>query len=115
MKESIQWDDSRDDIIDIIVIMEDNEKPRIPLRCPICNTDSAHIYMHRWENERGTIWAWCSNCKSCTHASRLKLPDWWKNSDFIEVSELTSHPVYLEPKASMIDEHLRQLLKTKDG
>lgn len=45
MKESIKWDDSRDDIMDIIVIIEDNEKPRIPLRCPICNTDSAHIYI----------------------------------------------------------------------
>lgn len=44
MKESIKWDDSRDDIMDIIVIIEDNEKLRIPLRCPICNTDSAHIY-----------------------------------------------------------------------
>lgn len=111
MEQNIIWDDSRDEIMDIIAVLEDGQEPHIPLKCPICNTNNAHIYMHRWKNERGTIWTWCSNCKSCTHASRLRLPNWWENSDFIDVSELTSHPIFLEPKADLIDRHLIQLLK----
>lgn len=110
MEESIKWDDSRDDIMDVTEAIEDNNASQIPIKCPICNTNNAHIYMHRWENDRGTIWAWCSNCRSCTHGSRLKLPNWWRNADFIDVSELTSHPIFLEQKASMIDKHLKQLL-----
>lgn len=110
MGESIKWDDSRDKIMDIIEAIKDNKVPPIPIKCPICNIVNAHIYMHRFENGRGTIWTWCSNCKSCTHASRVKLPDWWENADFINDSELTSHPIFLEPKANMIDKHLRQLL-----
>ena len=70
MEESIKWDDSRDEIMDIIEVIESNKEPQIPIKCPMCNTNNAHIYMHRWENNRGTIWTWCSNCKSCTHASR---------------------------------------------
>lgn len=111
MEESINWDDSRDEIMDIIESVEDDNEPKIPLMCPICNTSNAHIYMHRWENGRGTIWTWCSNCKSCTHASRMQLPNWWKNADFIDVSELTSHPIFLEPKVNLVDMHVRQLLK----
>ena len=111
MGENINWNDSRDEIMDIIEGVEDNKEPQIPFICPICNTSNAHIYMHRWENKRGTIWIWCSHCKSCTHASRLRLPDWWENSEFIDVSELTSHPVFLEPKADLIDKHLCQLLR----
>lgn len=111
MDEIEKWDDVKEAIMDIIEGIEDNKNLYIPMKCPICNIYNAHIYMHRWKNERGTIWAWCSKCKSCSHASRVKLPKWWKNADFIDVSELTSHPVFLEPKATMIDRHLSQLLK----
>ena len=114
MEENIKWDDSRDEIMNIIEMLDDNKESQIPVKCPICNTSNAHIYMHRWENGRGTIWTWCSNCKSCTHGSGLKLPNWWENADFINVSELTSHPVFLEPKATLIDEHLRQLLRKEN-
>ncbi len=111
LKENIKWNDSRDEIWNIVLMIKRNEAVQVPLKCPICGTDNAHIHMHRWENARGTIWAWCSNCKSCTHASSLELPDWWQNNQFIDVSELTSHPVYLDAKVSLIDEHLRQLLE----
>lgn len=107
------WDDSRDEIMDIIESVENDNESQIPFMCPICNTSNAHIYMHRWENGRGTIWTWCSNCKSCTHASRRHLPIWWENADFIDVSELTSHPTFLELKVNLIDEHVRQLLNNK--
>lgn len=114
MEKSVKWDDSRDEIMDIIEVIENNKEPQIPIRCPICNTSNAHIYMYRWEDNRGTIWTWCSNCKSCAHASRLKLPNWWENADFIDVSELFSHPTFLEPKANMVDNHLIQLLRRRD-
>lgn len=113
LKENIKWDDSQDEIMNIILMIEGDEEVQVPLKCPICGTNNAHIYMHRWKNERGTIWTWCSNCKSCTHASSPELPDWWENDDFLSISELTSHPVFLEPKASLIDEHLRQLLEKR--
>jgi len=113
MEESSKWDDSRDEIMDIIEVIEKSKEPQIPIKCPICNTNNAHIYMHRWENNRGTIWTWCSNCKSCTHGSRLELPSWWENVDFIDISELTSHPIFLEPKANKIDKHLIRLLKKR--
>ena len=111
MKKNIKWDDSRDEIFDIIEVIEDNKGLEIPIKCPICNTSNAHIYMHRFENDRGTIWTWCSNCKSCIHGSRMKLPKWWENADFIDDSELTSHPIFLEQKVNMVDKHLRQLLE----
>lgn len=113
MEESSKWDDSREEIMDIVEVIEKNKEAQIPVRCPICNTNNAHIYMHRWENNRGTIWAWCSNCKSCTHGSRLKLPNWWKNADFIDISELTSHPIFLELKVNRIDKHLILLMKNR--
>lgn len=113
MENSIKWDDSRDEIMDILVMIENKKASQIPLMCPICNTNNAHIYMHRWENNRGTIWTWCSNCKLCAHVSSLNLPDWWVNCSSIDVSELMSHPIFLEPKASLIDEHLRQLLRKR--
>lgn len=111
-KEGIQWDDSKDEIMDIVEVIEKDKNPQIPIRCPICNTDNAHIYMHRWEDnrDRGTIWTWCSNCRRCMHASRVKVPIWWENADFIDVSELTSHPIFLESKVDMIDKYLRKLL-----
>lgn len=108
-KKITTWDDSRDEIMDIVEVLEDNTELQFPLKCPICNTNKAHIYMHRWDEERGTIWTWCSNCKSCTHGSRMKLPGWWKNADFIDDSELTSHPIFLEDKASLIDKHVKEL------
>ncbi|MBD5134552.1 MAG: hypothetical protein HDT39_01105 [Lachnospiraceae bacterium] len=113
MEESIKWDDSRYEIMDIIEVIEDNKELQIPIKCPICNTNNAHIYMYRFEIVRGTIWTWCSNCKSCTHGSRMKLPEWWENADFIDNSELTSHPIFLERKVKMVDKHLRQLLEKR--
>lgn len=114
MVETIKWDDSEDKIMDIVENIEDSEDLQIPIRCPICNTFNAHIYMYRWENGRGTVWTWCSSCKSCAHWSEVKLPNWWENADFIDIPELTSHPVFLELKADMIDNHLRKLLKKRN-
>lgn len=114
MKENVHWDDSKDEILDIADILEGNEKIEVPLKCPICELNTAHLYMHRWEDDRGTIWAWCSNCKTCTHASRRILPSWWKNSEFINTSELTSHPIFLNEKSELIDNHLRSLCEKKN-
>lgn len=115
MDQDIRWDDSKSEIMDIIDELESDNIPLVPLRCPICNTDSAHIYMYRWDSDKnikGTIWAWCSNCKSCSHGS-LKLPGWWENSEFVAVAELTSHPIFLEPKSRLVDDHLKELLEKR--
>lgn len=82
MNENEKWDDSEEAIMDIFEEIEDSKETQIPAKCPICHTYNAHIYMHRWEN-----------------------------ADFIDISELTSHPVFLESKAEMVDRHLRKLLE----
>lgn len=110
MEETVKWDDSKYEIMNIIDYLDNPKKIQIPLKCPICFTYNAHVYMHRFEHDKGTIWTWCSKCKSCMHGSRMKLPHWWENSEFIDVSELTSHPVFLDSKAILIDKHLRKLL-----
>lgn len=114
MKENTNWDDSKDEILDIVDNLEQIKETEIPIKCPICNHNTAHIYMYQWGDDRGTIWAWCSNCKGCTHASRQILPDWWKNGEFINTSELTSHPIFLDEKSELIDNHLRNLLQNKN-
>ena len=112
MEETVHWDDSSDRIMDIYDDMIRDKNIQIPLKCPICDTNNAHIYMHLWDNDRGTLWTWCSRCKACAHASRFKLPDWVVNGDFVEDSELTSHPIFLDSKKDLVDEHLRKLLKS---
>lgn len=110
MEETVKWDDSKNEIMNIIDDLDNPEKVQIPFMCPICHTYNAHIYMYRFKDDRGTIWTWCSRCKACMHGSRMKLPDWWENSDFVDDSELTSHPIFLDPKANLIDKHLKALL-----
>jgi len=73
--------------------------------------------MRRWDerrDERGTIWTWCSNCRACSHASRVRLPDWWENDHFTDEAELTSHPIFLEGKADLVDHHLKILLEKRN-
>lgn len=38
----------------------------------------------------------------------------WFNGEFINTSELTSHPIFLEEKSELIDNHLRNLLQNKN-
>lgn len=109
MNKEIIWDDSSDKIFDIMDMVEDDKSTQTPIKCPICERNAAHLYMHRWENDKGTIWVWCSKCKACAHGSFM-LPKWWENAEFIAESELTSHPVFLNDKAELLDDHLKSLL-----
>lgn len=115
-----QWDDSRDEILNVLDELEEKKEIGFPLPCPVCHRKSAHIYMRRWESDfcwdhgRGTIWVWCSSCRACQHISRVVLPDWWEADDFMEESELTSHPVYLEAKSAVVDAHLKKLLEGRE-
>lgn len=113
MQEKMNWDDSKYEIFDIVEVLENNNKIQIPLKCPICEHDAAHVYMYRWEDNRGTVWVWCSSCKACTHASRYTLPSWWENDEFMMTSELASHPIFLDEKFDLVDNHLRGLLKKR--
>ncbi len=36
------------------------------------------------------------------------------NADFIDVSEFTSHPIFLNAKVNMVDKYLRQLLNKNE-
>lgn len=114
MVENAYWDDSKVEILDIVDDLENNEQTVVPLKCPVCGKSTAHIYMYRWKGDIGTIWAWCSGCKACAHASRRILPSWWEDGDFIHTSELASHPIFLEIKSEAIDTHLKKLLEKKN-
>lgn len=107
------WDDGQYEIFTIIYRLSDPESLEIPIKCPVCETKNAHIYMHRWEKgKKGTIWTWCSSCKACDHG-RIDLPEWWENSSFIDSSKLTSHPNYLEEHVEFVDEYVKRMLQNQ--
>ena len=76
---------------------------KYPHKCPVCNCPSAHIYIHGHDNKHSGIWIWCSSCNSYAHTSD-KTPEWWKNPDFIDESQLCAEPEYLDKIAGDIDE-----------
>ena len=79
-----------------------NEKTYFPCACPICNKNTAHIYIHRHDDKHCGIWTWCSSCGSYSHMSG-ESPKWWKNPMFVDDDQLCSEPEYLETISDKID------------
>lgn len=90
------------------------EKAHFPCLCPVCHNISAHVYIHRHSEDHCGIWTWCSACKATAHMSG-KAPIWWKNPDFVELSQLCSDPTYLNNMADKIDEWANSLMHTKSS
>ena len=91
-----------DDKIMAIFDTADNGKIYFPCACPICDKNTAHIYIHRHDDRRCGIWTWCSSCGSYSHMSG-ESPKWWKNPDFVDADRLCSEPEYLETISDKID------------
>ncbi len=82
---------------------------RYPCICPICEKMSAHVYLHRYKKNKGSVWIWCSECKNCTHGTII-VPEWWHDDNLIDLSKTTSHPDYLENKKKVIDIYVNKIL-----
>lgn len=105
------WRDNNDKIMDILANIETQNKELFPVVCPVCGEKDGHIYIHgnKKEDERGSMWVWCSACYHTAHAV-YRLPKWWENSEKISVEELTSLPDYLEKNKDCIDEWVNKLI-----
>lgn len=86
-------------------------KIKFPCLCPICQNTSAHVYIHRHNEDHCGIWTWCSTCKASAHMSG-RTPIWWVNPDFVDSSKLCSDPMYLNSISNKIDEWVNPLLPT---
>lgn len=102
------WNDANKDIFEIFDKVK--EKETLPLVCPVCSKREAHIYMYRFKNNKGSIWAWCSACRVSEH-ERVTLPIWWKNSEVLDENLLGVHPDMLEEKKVFVDKYVNMLIK----
>ncbi len=102
------WKDDNDDIEKLwhrFIIKSD----RYPCICPVCGNISAHIYLHRYKESKGSVWMWCSKCKNCSHGTMI-IPNWWNDDNFIDLDKTASHPDYLENKKILIDNYVNKIL-----
>lgn len=105
------WQDNNDKILDILDIIETNNKECFPVVCPICRRRDGHLYFHRYMegDERGGMWTWCSACYHSAH-TMYRLLKWWKNLDEVHFERLTNYPNYLEDNKISIDEWVNKLM-----
>ena len=101
------WKDNDDRIIRLLNIPADKKFPEI---CPICGKQSGHIYMHRYNENHGGIWAWCSSCHNYAHLSGI-IPCWWENYEEIDENNLNSIPEYLDQNVDRLDSWINNLTK----
>ena len=99
-----------DRLMELVVALE-SPALTLPTKCPICGTEHAHIFMHRYKSDeaRGTIWVWCSSCQGYIHLG-YKLPNWWENLDEVNEDELNAFPDYPEGIKDRIDAWLPKLI-----
>lgn len=97
-------------------IMNENKifTEKYPLVCPVCNTSSTHLYLHRFEpdDSMGAAWVWCSQCKSYVH-TQFRIPSSWINLSTLDEDMLESTPDYLEQFADRIDNHINTMISIK--
>ncbi|GKX32282.1 hypothetical protein SH1V18_47620 [Vallitalea longa] len=105
------WRDDDDRLDNILNFIVHKRISQYPLICPICSTQELNFYMHRYKEHvhKGAIWIWCSNCKYFSHFS-LVVPDWWENSNWIALEDLTALPINLESKREQISKHIKNTI-----
>ena len=99
------WKDGNDQIEELYVNIKKIEK--FPAKCPVCNKNDAHIYMHVYNDKtrRGGLWIWCSECYTFSHSS-IYVPEYWKNCPLVEEEELCAIPAYLNEIREIVDAHV---------
>lgn len=84
-----------------------------PKLCPICHTESGHIFYYQHGERHAGVWVWCSHCKAYSHGSYIS-PEWWKNPPFIRLDKLCHEPDYLEENAADVDKWINELLRSRE-
>ena len=73
--------------------------------CPVCRSHKLRRYydLHReraftnrpeWVGQ-GSLWEWCSNCRSYCHCSAF-VPKWWRSELAVDKSSISHDPGYLD-------------------
>lgn len=108
------WKDADEDIIQLL----DARQLRngcCPRRCPVCQRQSAHVYLHRFNGRRlGSGWAWCSLCQCYVHV-RCYIPEWWTNLPAVEENGLAAVPEYLEGLKDSLDAHINSFTESSNS
>lgn len=85
---------------------------QFPCQCPVCQKQSAHVYIHRHNDKHSGIWTWCNECGASAHLSG-QTPSWWVNPDFVDANKLCSDPSYLDEISDQIDKWVNSLVPAK--
>ncbi len=85
---------------------------QFPCQCPVCQKQSAHVYIHRHNDKHSGIWTWCNECGASAHLSG-QTPSWWVNPDFVDADKLCSDPSYLDETSDQIDKWVNSLVPAK--
>lgn len=84
------------------------KKKRPVAKC--CSNPDFHVYGYVHSPNRGSLWAWCSNCKRFVHLDGIRFPNDFKNADGIELKHLCAIPEYLEENKQIADKQLEAYL-----
>lgn len=79
---------------------------KIDVKC--CKSPEVHFYAHRFSEDKGTVWFWCSNCKKYQHYSKVKIENNWNNLESVDGEILSVLPDYLEEHKKEIDSFVSQ-------
>jgi len=82
---------------------------QLPAKCPECGNMTLHLFFHRYYDNRGGGWAWCSSCHGFGHGGS-NVPKWWINSPDISMDMLTAVPIKLDQVHDVVDRHWNTLL-----
>lgn len=108
------WKDDNDKIEELYSKLKINKK--FPAICPVCKKNSAHIYMHVYDDKtrRGGLWIWRSECYTFSHSS-IYVPEYWGNCPLVETEKLCAIPAYLDKIRKIIDTHVDNIMNNYIG
>lgn len=100
-------DDTNFDTLAIEAVLH---KKRPVAKC--CGKPEFHVYGYVHSQSRGSMWAWCSNCKRFAHIDGVHFPEEFKNADGIELKYLSAVPNYLEENKQLANKHFEIYLNS---
>ncbi len=89
------------------VLMHEQKIPKV--QC--CTNPDPHFFFYRYRENRGSAWAWCSNCRSYVHFDGCEIPNNWNNPEELPLSVLSAVPIVLEEKKDIADKAIADMCK----
>ena len=88
------------------IFQSSREGVNLTAPCPVCGHRSLHRYYHLEKQQphtlgrkqfigTGSLWEWCSNCRTYDHFSAA-VPDWWSSDLSPDITNLRHHPAEVE-------------------